>query len=91
MSDLSWDDALDQLEALLRRQEAVVEAGGAVPEAQLPLVKGPIPDHLKPRASALLLRTRELEERTAAAMAELRRRRPAFATGTPQGTNLGAF
>jgi hypothetical protein len=89
MSDNSWDHALDQLEALLRRQEAVVDYSSPLPEAFLPVGDGPMPERLRARASALLERTRQLEERTEAAMAVLRRRRPTFATGTQPGTDLG--
>ena len=86
---MSWDEELDRFEALLRLQEAVIERAGPLPGAWVPDVDGPIPDRLRARASALLARSEELEDRTAAAITVLRRRRPTFATGRPPGGELG--
>jgi hypothetical protein len=89
MSASSWADALDELEELLRRQEAAVSARVTLPVSPLPVVDGPIPEELRPRAVALLSRCRSLEDRVAEALDEHRRRLPAFAAGRARGADLG--
>ena len=85
----AWAQALDELEAQLRRQEAAVDMGAPAPQPTIPDVEGPVPAALVARAMALLDRNHRLEDRAAAAMAELRKRQPRFATGTERGTELG--
>ncbi|MGH2684482.1 MAG: hypothetical protein ACRDJP_03340, partial [Actinomycetota bacterium] len=65
-----WAAALDTLEERLRRQEAVAAmATDELPDDVLPEVDGPLPPALRPRAVALLERTRRLEEQVEARLA----------------------
>jgi hypothetical protein len=90
VSVTAWADALDQLEELLRRQEAALAARVSLPIAPLPDVDAPIPAALRPRAIALLDRCRHLEEQAAEVLDQHRRRMPAFATRV-EGTDLGVM
>ena len=89
MSPTAWADALDQLEELLRRQEAALAARVSLPVTPLPDVDAPIPDALRPRAVALLDRCRRLEEQAAELLDDHRRRLPSFGGTRVEGADLG--
>jgi hypothetical protein len=63
----TWTTALDEFEARLEAQRAALDAGDAGQVAPFlpPDDLGPLPDHLLPRAQALLVGSRDLEEELA--------------------------
>lgn len=78
----AWPDLLDALEARTGALEGTLAAGDAGAEvAHLELVAdGPLPGHLRLRASVLLARTRQLEQELARRTGAAARARAAYAS-----------
>lgn len=74
MATEAWEQALDRFEAYLGHEETALETGGDHAAAPPTPELGPLPQHLAPRAQALLARSLDLEGRIEAAAAAVRRR-----------------
>ena len=61
MSDQSWSDALDALEALIERQRAYVEGRGPLPDAPWDAPAGQLPEAQRTRALVLAAQCDEIE------------------------------
>lgn len=71
MTAVTWERALDELDASVQRQERFVDGLGPAPaDTTLPAVEGPVPAHLQVRAASLLQRIRDLEVRATALRTE---------------------
>jgi hypothetical protein len=82
----TWEAALDILEERLRRQEAVAAmSSDDLPDERPPDVDGLLPAELRPRALALLERTRRLEAQVEARLAEGPPRRPSYGGAHGEG------
>ena len=67
MTEVRWDEALDEFEAALDAQERAVETGEVddFPAFMPPRLAAPLPVELAERAQALLDRSRAVEQRLA--------------------------
>lgn len=73
-TDGEWVTVLDRFEAYLNDEETALQTG--TPHSPAPTTPdlGPLPQHLAPRAQALLARSLDLESRIEAASTAVRRR-----------------
>ncbi|HET7486353.1 MAG TPA: hypothetical protein VFJ85_00390 [Acidimicrobiales bacterium] len=86
--DREWVQVLDRFEAYLAEEETALDKGG--PHAPSPTTPeiGPLPQHLAPRAQALLARSLDLESRIEAAATAVRRRLVAVRHADPDAPAL---